>query len=92
MFEENELIMLILGLCALAVILANLQTFRRIPDFRLLFIAFGFTLLGWFATVLEALMWRETFNYFEHAAYAMSSLVAAAWVWRAFGERRRESA
>lgn len=85
--HENELLMLILGLCGLCVVASNRPTFRAIPHSRLLLVAYCFLVCGWSATVLESFWWEAGLNFLEHLAYAVSAILTASWTWLAFHGR-----
>ena len=77
MFEESEIINLILGLVSLVIVYYELGK-RRIPDFQLFFAGFILVILARIFTVVEGLFWTETFNILEHISYAVSGLIFAA--------------
>lgn len=90
MVQENEIIMLLLGIGVLIFILGNRSVIKRVPDSRLLIAGFWFQLVGWFSTVLEGFFLEVFLNYFEHTCYAVSALLLAFWCFKA--HRRKEEA
>ena len=89
MVQENEIIMCVLGLGALAFLLAGQFHLRRIPAAHILIVAFCGLALGWVLTVLEGffpegLFWNTTLNALEHACYAFSGISLAVWTLRVF--------
>ncbi|HJZ39350.1 MAG TPA: hypothetical protein VJ203_03215 [Bacteroidales bacterium] len=82
MFEENEVVMLILGIGVLIFILLNLNRIKRIYAWKLLVPGYCFLLAGWFLTVLEGFFAGSLFNFLEHACYTCSSIIVAFWCLR----------
>jgi len=83
MVQENEVIMLLLGIGVLIFVLRNRSVIQRIPGSRILIAGFFIQLAGWFLTVLEGFVLENLFNYFEHTCYAVSSLLLAFWCLKA---------
>ncbi|MBN1148909.1 MAG: hypothetical protein JXA78_16735 [Anaerolineales bacterium] len=84
MVQENEVVMLLLGVGMLIFILANRKRLD-LPSIGLLLAGYYLLLAGWLLTVLEGLFWGETLNLVEHSFYAASAVLNAAWCWRVFG-------
>ena len=84
MIQQNEIIMLLLGIGVTIFILENRQKLRLVPASRILISGFCMTLAGWVLTVLEGFFWRDFFNFLEHLCYAASSLLMAVWCWKVF--------
>ncbi len=82
MIQENELILLLLGVGVLIFLMTNASQLRRIPEFRLLVASYVTLFLGWAFTVLEGLLWSRLINFMEHLCYAVSSVVLALWIWK----------
>jgi hypothetical protein len=87
MVQENEAIMLLLGVGILIFALANRARLKHLPSSGLLLTGFCVLLLGWALTVLEALLWGEALNVVEHLCYTGSAVLVLVWVCRAFGHR-----
>ena len=83
MVQENEIIMLLLGIGVLVFVLGNRSVIQRVPGSRLLIAGFYVQLVGWFLTVLEGFILESFLNYFEHTCYAVSSLLLAFWCLKA---------
>ena len=88
-FEENEVVMLLLGVGVLLFMLLRLPQLKQLPASKTLVIGFMLILVGWAATVLEGLFeessfYYQIFNYLEHFCYAGSAVTIAFWSWRAF--------
>jgi len=66
MVQENEIVMLIIGLGVLIFLLGNRSQLKRIPFADFLLLAFHALLAGWILTVLEGFFWGELLNYLEH--------------------------
>ena len=90
MIQENEIIMLLLGIGVLIFILGNRLKLKRLPSSSIFITGFCVLLLGWIMTVLESYFWKELLNFFEHICYAASSVLVATWSWKVFGRREEE--
>jgi hypothetical protein len=86
--QQNELIMLLLGVGVLIFIIENRQKLRRVPAAKIMISGFGMILGGWCLTVLEGFIWRDFFNFMEHMCYAASSLLMAFWCWKVFQPKK----
>ena len=84
MIQENEIVMVMLGLGVLVLVLTNRFQLRRIPSFGLLFAGFLTFMAGWILTVVEGFLWNTLLNAFEHISYAVGSMMVAAWCWKTF--------
>lgn len=87
MIQENEIIILLLGIGVFVFILGNHKQLWRIPFSKILISGFCLTLAGWMFTVLEGFFWKEFLNFIEHVCYAGSSILVAFWCVRVFGIR-----
>ena len=85
MVQENEVIVLLLGVGVLIFALTNRARLKHLPSPRLLLTGFCVLLLGWALTVLEEFLWGEELNVVEHLCYAGSAILVLVWVYRAFG-------
>ena len=88
-FEENEIVMLLLGVGVLILVLLRRKQLKQLPGAYLLITCFSILLAGWTATVLEGLFengsfYYQLFNYLEHLCYAGSAMMIAWWSCRAF--------
>jgi hypothetical protein len=88
MVQENEIVMLLLGIGVLIFTLNNLSQLKRIPKWRILIWTFHTVLGGWLLTVLESFFWNELLNLLEHTCYAVSSVLMAVWCWKVFGAEK----
>lgn len=88
MFQENEVVSLLIGLGALVFLLANLPRLRRGANWQVLFGGFCVYLAARVLTVLEGVFWPAGLNVLEHFCYAGSAVLLAAWCWLSFGRRR----
>ena len=79
MIQENEIVMLLLGIGVLMFVLGNRSVIRRVPGSRILIAGFYVQLVGWFLTVLEGFFLEGFLNCFEHVCYAVSALLLAFW-------------
>ena len=89
MFQENEIVMLVLGAGVLVFILWKRTRLKRIPASKVLISGFCVLLAGWVATVLEGVLWGSYLNVLDHLCYAGSSVLLAIWCGMALrGEER----
>ena len=89
---ENEVVMLLLGVGVLTFILGNRARLKQLTASKILIVAFYLLLAGWVLTVLEGFFWEGILNFVEHLCTAVSSVLVAAWCWKVFGSRPRDSA
>jgi hypothetical protein len=82
MIQQNEIIMLLLGIGCMIFILVNNQKVKRIPVAKTLIAGFYVLLAGYVFTVLEGLLWREFLNVLEHICYTASSILMTVWCWK----------
>ena len=81
MIENNEIILLILGLGVLIFFSVLRKRIRDIPKPGYFFSAFVVLTAGWLLTVLEGLFWSDWLNLLEHVCYALSSILLTVWCW-----------
>ena len=91
MVQENEIVMLLLGLGVLIFMLGNRQRIKSIPASNILTACFYTLVTGWVFTVIEGFIWPGFFNLLEHLCYAGSSVLMAVWCWKIFGRREKTS-
>ena len=84
MIQQNEIIMLLLGVGCMIFILVNRQKVKRIPVAKILIAGFFVLLAGYVLTILEGLFWNEFLNVLEHICYSASSILMAVWCWKIF--------
>lgn len=84
MIQENEILMLLLGICVFIFIQKNWKRLQNIPESKTLIAGFWVVLVGWLMTVLEGFFLEELLNYIEHICYAGSSLLMVLWCWKVF--------
>jgi len=77
MFEESEIINLILGLVSLVIVFYETRK-KVIPDFKLFLAGFLFIVLARVFTVVEVLFLGYILNILEHFCYALSACLFAA--------------
>jgi hypothetical protein len=77
MFEESEIINLILGLASLVIVYYETRK-RVMPNFHLFFAGFIFVVLARVFTVVEVIFLEDIVNILEHICYAISALLFAA--------------
>jgi len=91
MFQESEIISLILVSVLIGYLALNRARFRRIPSYKLLSLAFVFLIAAWVFTVLEAALLPDILNLAEHLAYMAGAISMAAWCRQVFGPDRQSS-
>jgi vacuolar-type H+-ATPase subunit I/STV1 len=84
MIQQNELIMLLLGIACMIFLLLNKQKVKRIPVARTLVAGFCMLLAGYVFTIIEGILWNDFLNVIEHMCYTASSLFLAVWCWKVF--------
>ncbi len=84
MIQENEMVMLILGLGVLIFVLGKRSQLKRFPSSGTLLLGFYLLLAGWALTVLEGFFWGLFLNYLEHMCYAAGAVSVAVWCWKVF--------
>jgi hypothetical protein len=86
MIQENEIILLLLGLGVLIFVLSNRLRLQRLPESKTLIAGFYMLMAGWVLTVLEGFLLERLLNFIEHMCYASSAVLVAAWCWKVFGK------
>ena len=89
MIQDNELIMLILGIGVLALTIIYKAEIKRIFGWRNLISAYYLLLTGWFFTVAEAFLWNFYLNLAEHLCYSASAVIMAVWCLRVSFSHKR---
>ncbi|MFH1747934.1 MAG: hypothetical protein ABIG44_12940 [Planctomycetota bacterium] len=87
MFQQNEVVTLILGIGVLVFFIGR-SDLSHIPAWKTFLASYALLLLGWHFTVLEDVCLPEITNLLEHICYATSSIVFAIWCWRVVRGRR----
>jgi len=86
-YQENELVMLILGLGVLVFFLFFRRRVMRIPGAGILLAAFIALVVAYVLTILEGYYLPDAANLGEHICYAANSLLIAWYAWRVFGRK-----
>ncbi len=76
MFQESEIINLILAIVAVFVVISPVQKIR-VPGFHFFYTAFFLIVAALIFTVVEGFIWHAAMNFLEHACYAMAALFFA---------------
>jgi hypothetical protein len=84
MIQQNEMIMLLLGIGCMIFILVNRQKVKRIPVAKTLIAGFYVLLAGYVFTIFEGLLWKGFLNVLEHICYTASSILVTVWCWKIF--------
>ena len=82
MVQENEFVMLVLGIGVFIFALRFRGQIKRIPQGNLFIAGFNIILIGWMLTVLEGFFWKSTLNFLEHFCYSISAILLAIWCWK----------
>lgn len=77
--QENELVMLFLGIGVLLYVFKYRKSIQKIPSHQMLTSAYYCFLGAAASTVLEELFLHTLFDYLEHIFYLGSSLFLAFW-------------
>lgn len=88
MIQEDEIIMLVIGLSVLIFVFIKHPDFKRIDSFNIMATAFCVLVAGWVMTVLEAFFWNTVLNFLEHMCYAVSAILVAIWFKRVFAKTK----
>ncbi|MCF7890408.1 hypothetical protein K9M78_04235 [Candidatus Bipolaricaulota bacterium] len=84
MFQGYEIVTLLLGLIATAVILLNRKMLQTLPAVKFLIAGFSMFLASWFLTNIETLLLRDIFNLLEHLSQASGGILLTIWCWEVF--------
>jgi len=82
MFEESELISLLITLGGSFFLWATRRIIINLPFHRLLLVSFGFYLFSKICTVLEGFFWESALNSLEHICSVASCAVFFWWCLR----------
>lgn len=91
MFQENEVVMLILGFGVLLFIFLNGVHIKRIYSWKILIGGYYFMLTGWFFTILEGFLFEFYINLLEHICYAISTVLITVWCWKSTRRSGKEA-
>jgi len=84
MIQQNEIIVLVLGIGVLIFVLNNRQKLLLVPASQILIWGFSLILAGWILTVMKGFFWKDFLKLAAHFCYAASSLLMTAWCWKVF--------
>lgn len=84
MIQENEVILLILGIGVLIFIVGNRFRLKKLPASKILISGFLSFFTGWILTVLEGFLWGKFLNFMEHICFIGGSVLVAVWCWKVF--------
>jgi hypothetical protein len=82
MIQQNEMVMLLIGIGVLFFIRLSSRQLKRLPSWNVLLCGFCALICAWISTVLEGFFWSVLFNYLEHLSYAASSALLTVWCWK----------
>lgn len=87
----NEVVILLLSVCALAFARLTRVRMERLPSWEVLLTSYYLLVFATVLAVLEGLMWADMIDILEHVCYAGSTLLAAIWCWLALGKEERQA-
>ena len=90
MLQENEVVMLLLGVGNLIFIALNRTHVKRINAWLILLSSYFLLLAGWMFTILEGFFLEDLLNLLEHACYLGSAIVLTYWCWKTVNRRQTE--
>ena len=90
MLQENEVVMLIMGIGVMALILANRIHVKKIKFWRILVLSYTVLLTGWIFTVLEGFILENLLNISEHVCYMLSACLLITWCWKSANREKKE--
>jgi len=85
MIQQNEAILLILGVGVMLFIFENRKELESLTHSKILIAGFTILFVGWVFTVLEGFFLNDLLNFLEHVCYAASSVLIAVWCGKVFG-------
>ena len=88
MIQQDEVILLILGLGVLALLVAYVRRLERLVAWRTMLAAYCLLVTGWALSIPEGFLLQAVLNVLEHVCYAGSSVMLAVWCSKLFGPRR----
>ncbi|MBP1668772.1 MAG: hypothetical protein H6Q21_1138 [Bacteroidetes bacterium] len=89
MIQDNELIMLILGIGVLALTIIYKTEIKRIFGWKNLLSSYYLLLAASVFTVAEAFLWNFYLNLAEHLCYSASAVAFAVWCFRVSFSNKR---
>lgn len=92
MIEFGEVAVLVLGIAVVGYALMERAKFARLPLWGLLLGSLITLTLSWLCSVLEGVLWAESFQILEHLLTTLACALLAVWSWEVFsGDRGEES-
>ena len=79
MYEERELISLMLSVFALAFVLAQPRKLKSIPFSGFLTASFITLWMSWAFSFIEGFVWEPFFNFLQHGFSGLSAVLLAVW-------------
>jgi len=79
MINEDELIMLILGIAILIFLFSYRTKIMRIRSWKILITGFGFLLASWVFTIVEVFVLSDIMNFLEHLFNSLGIIVFTLW-------------
>jgi hypothetical protein len=76
MFQESEIVTLIMGIIGICILFTSVKRFR-FPGAEYFKGGFTVLFLSYVFTVVEGVLWQDLFNLFEHFGYLFSGCLFA---------------
>ena len=87
MVNENEVVMLALGIGVSFLMFSYRRHLRQIPRWSTFRWAYIVLMVAFVMTIAEGFLWGRTLNFIEHFCYAISAVLTAVWTWNFTTER-----
>lgn len=83
MFEEREVLTLLISLAVLAFAFWHRGVLKTQPNSFHLIVAYGLLVASFTCSVLEDVAFKHQLNFGQHLTAAASAIVLARWCWKA---------
>jgi len=90
MLNENEVIILILGIGILSLVSVYRSKIKRMYAYEMMLLAYYLLIASWVFTVLEDVFFYAIMNLLEHICFLASALVMLVWCWKVASIRKKE--
>jgi hypothetical protein len=91
MFEQREVITLLLAIGVLVFIAIQRETLKSVPNWPVLLTSFLFLLTSLTCSVVEALIWETLIDSIQHLCSGLSAVCMAIWCKLTFLSREATS-
>jgi hypothetical protein len=87
MFEEREVITLLLGVGVVIFVIRQRDVLRSVQNWPMLCLAFLLLFASLAASVIEVMIWEKVVNWLQHLCSSLSAIALAIWCWLTFVRR-----